>query len=94
MAFESTQNALVRKSCGILLIVRILREGKRGGYQFETLAVDVFVRIIERFLAEYRFLFQENVDCRRGLIDVLDVFVKVGWPQAQRLTYQLEEIFR
>jgi hypothetical protein len=54
----------------------------------------VFVRIIERFLAEYRSLFQENIECRDALIEVLDIFVQAGWPQAQRLTYRLEEIFR
>jgi hypothetical protein len=77
-----------------LLISRILQSGRSGGYEFESLAIPVFVRIIERFLAEYRSLFQENIECRNALIEVLDIFVQAGWPQAQRLTYRLEEIFR
>jgi hypothetical protein len=77
-----------------LLISRILKSGRNSGYEFESLAIPVFVRIIERFLAEYRSLFQESAECREALIEVLDIFVQAGWPQAQRLTYRLEEIFR
>ena len=78
----------------LLVAHKILRSGKKGGYQYESLAVGTFVRLVERFLAEYQFLFQENSDCRKALIEVLDIFVQAGWPEAQRLTYRLEEIFR
>ena len=77
-----------------LITRRILRSGEKWGYQYESLAVGTFVRLMERFLAEYRFLFQDNSDCREALVEMLDIFVRAGWPQAQRLTYRLEEIYR
>ena len=77
-----------------LLSHQVLKSGRKGGYQYESLAIGTFVNFVERFLAEYRSVFQENPACQTALIEVLDIFVQVGWPKAQRLTYRLEEIFR
>lgn len=80
---------------GIFLrIGRVIRAGKLGGYHYESLAVDLIVRIVERYFAEYRTILRENKDCHRALIEVLDAFVEVGWPSARRLVYSLEVIFR
>ncbi len=75
-------------------IGRAIRAGERVNYQHETLAADLLVGLVERFLAEQRVLLRENEACRKALIDILDVFVTAGWPKARRLTYRLEEIFR
>jgi len=77
-----------------LRIHRVVLASQQAGYQYESLAADLIVRLIERYLAEYRSLLQQDNDCRRALIEILDVFVKAGWPNARRLTYRLEEIFR
>ena len=77
-----------------LLAHKILISGQKGGYQFESEAIRMLVGFVERYLAEYRFLFSESTNCRRALIDILDIFVQVGWPEAQRLTYGIEDIFR
>ena len=77
-----------------LRIHRVVLLAQKEGYQYESLAVDLIVRVVERYLAEYRTLLQEDEDCRKALIDILDVFVKVGWPSARRLAYRLEEIYR
>jgi hypothetical protein len=77
-----------------LRVSKTVRESRPGGYQYESMAVDLIVRIVERYLAEYRLLFQQDEDCRRALVEVLDLFVKAGWPAARRITYRLEEIFR
>ena len=68
--------------------------GKRWNYQFEGLAADLIVRIVERYLAEYRSLLVENIECRTALRESLDVFVQAGWPAARRLSYRLDDIFR
>lgn len=81
--------------CGVFLwIGRVVQGGRKGGYQYESMAADLMVRLVERYLAEYRVLLRENEECRRILLEVLDIFVQAGWPSAQRLTYRLEEIFR
>jgi hypothetical protein len=77
-----------------LSIGRVVRAGQQGGYQYESLAADLVVRLVERYLAEYRALLREDAECRHTLIEILDVFVQAGWPSARRLTYRLEEIFR
>jgi hypothetical protein len=43
-------------------------------------------------LADHRDIFQDDESLRRSLVEVLDAFV--GWPEAQKLVYRLEEIFR
>lgn len=77
-----------------LLIGRVLKGGQRGGYQYESLAVNLLVKLFERYLTEYRSLLQKDADCRNALIESLDIFVRAGWPSARRLTGRLEEIFR
>ena len=78
--------------------VRALEPGP-GGFRLTlddgtTLAADLVVRLVERYLAEYRELLQDNPECREALIELLDTFVRAGWPAARQLTYRLEDIFR
>jgi hypothetical protein len=77
-----------------LLVGRVVRIGKQGGYQYEPMAADLVVRLVERFIAEFRHILQENEECRRTLIEILDTFVEAGWPSARRLTYRMEDVFR
>jgi hypothetical protein len=74
-------------------IAAAVRAGERGGYQYEPLAVQLIVRITERYLADHRYLFAEDGECRRDLVDLLDAFVQAGWPEARQLTYRLSDIF-
>lgn len=77
-----------------LLVGHAVKFGKSGGYQYESLAVDHIVQIVERYLAEYRLVIRENPECQRALLEILDIFVEAGWPNARKLTYRLEEIYR
>jgi hypothetical protein len=52
------------------------------------------VDIVERYLAEYRLVLRDHRECHAALMDILDVFVRVGWPRALQLTYQLSDIYR
>lgn len=80
---------------GVLLrVARVVELGKAGNYQLESLAQGVVVRLVERYLAEHRSLFQRDAEARDALIGILDTFVAAGWPEARRLTYGLPEIFR
>ncbi|WP_054969877.1 hypothetical protein [Alicyclobacillus ferrooxydans] len=77
-----------------LRIGRTVFAGQEGGYQHESMAANLVVKLVERYLAEYRWIFRDNTDCRRILLELLDLFVQAGWPSAHRLTYRMEEIFR
>ena len=77
-----------------LRIGNVVSGGQKGGYEYESLGADLLVRIVERYLAEYRTLLQQDDQCLKVLVDTLDIFVEAGWPAAQRLSYRLDEIFR
>ncbi len=77
-----------------LRIGRVVRAGQKGAYQYESVAADLVVKLVERYLAEYRTILREDQDYRQTLIEILDIFVQAGWPSARRLTYHLEDIFR
>jgi hypothetical protein len=92
---ETLESLAIADPAGVFLrLGRVVRAGKAGGYQYESLAADLIVRLIERYLAEYRFVLRANPECRRVLLEILDTFVEAGWPSARRLTYRMEEIFR
>ena len=65
-----------------------------GGYQYDQMAEEVIVRIVDRYLADYRELFQTDEEARQRLIEVLDTFVHAGSEGARRLSYGLGGIFR
>jgi hypothetical protein len=75
-------------------ISMVVSSAKSWGYQYESMAVDLLVNTIERYLAEQRTLLQQDLRCREELIDILETFVNAGWPSALRLSYRLEEMFR
>jgi hypothetical protein len=77
-----------------LRFARVIALGRQTRYETETLAVNVFVRVVERYLAEYRTLIGSDAEMREALVAMLDTFVDAGWPQARRLTYGLHELFR
>ena len=77
-----------------LRIVKTIRAGQPYGYQYDNLAEPVFVRIVERYLAEHRTMLQQDLECSRALVEILDVFVRAGWPSARRLTHGLSDIYR
>jgi len=72
----------------------VISSAKSWGYQYESMAVDLLVKVTERYLAEQRLLLQQDLQCREELMDILETFVSAGWPSARRLSYRLEEIFR
>jgi hypothetical protein len=77
-----------------LRMAATIRGGQKWRYEYDNLAGDLFVRIIERYLAEHRSLLQQDAECSAALVDILDIFVRAGWPSARRLTYGLDEIYR
>ncbi|MEX8504900.1 hypothetical protein [Leptothrix ochracea] len=65
----------------------------REGYHFESLGLDVVVRIVRRYLADHRDLFESSTR-RITLIGVLNLFSDAGWPEALKLLYELPDLMR
>jgi hypothetical protein len=80
---------------GVFLAVhRMVTSGVGGGYQHESMGADQIVKFVGRYLADHRHIFRDDEKSRAALRELLDVFVKAGWPSARRLTHRLEEVFR
>jgi signal recognition particle GTPase len=80
---------------GVLILAgAVVRTGSKYRYQYESLAEGLIVDIVERYLAEYRPILRERPECHTALMDILDIFVRVGWPRAHQLSYRLSEIYR
>lgn len=77
-----------------LLIGEILKSAQEYEYQYESLGESLFVKIIDRYIAEYKYILQEDEDCQNILMEILDIFVEAGWESAFRLVYKLDEIYR
>jgi hypothetical protein len=77
-----------------LAVARAVRYGQARGYQDEPLAVDLVAGLVRRYIADNRSLFREDTECRDALIELLNIFVLAGWPEAMDLTCRLDEVFR
>lgn len=75
-------------------VARVIRGERKGGYQYDRMAEEVIVRIIDRYLADYRNIFRADEKARQYLIGILDTFVDAGSENARRLSYGLDGIFR
>jgi hypothetical protein len=80
---------------GVLrLIAQSIKASADHNYQYEPLAEDLVVKTVERYLAEFRPLLREDPEGNVALMEILDIFVRVGWPRALQLTYRLSDIYR
>jgi hypothetical protein len=79
---------------GVLhLASEVASSAERGGYHLDSMAASEVVALAERVLADYRSdLRAPNV--LADLVKLLDLFAKVGWPDALRLLWRLDEVFR
>jgi hypothetical protein len=78
----------------LLRILTAFGSGQEGAYQFESHGLDVIVKLVRRYLADHRPLLQTERIHRNAIVEILDVFVRVGWPAAMELTFRLDEVFR
>jgi hypothetical protein len=63
------------------------------GYQFESMASEELVKLVRRYLADYRAEFEDS-SRREYLVKTLEVFAKAGSPDAMRLLYDLPDLLR
>jgi hypothetical protein len=82
----------------LLATKSIRNSANEARFQYESLAVGDVVKFIQRALADHRDIFKTDIgqesECFTALLEVLDLFVEAGWPEARQLTHRLEEIYR
>jgi hypothetical protein len=75
------------------LMVRVVKTGKQDNYQFDEIAMKEVVEFVERLFADFRMEIRDG-DPLNDVLDLLDIFAKVGWPDAIGMVWQLDQIFR
>ncbi|BBB12237.1 hypothetical protein SPYCA_1495 [Sphingopyxis sp. FD7] len=65
----------------------------REGYHHESLAAPVIVRMVTRYIADHRSIFEDD-NRRAALVEILRLFSDVGWSDALRLLYDLPDLLR
>jgi len=71
----------------------LLGRGEEEGYHYESLGNTAVVRIVQRYIADYRAIFED--DGRRSrLVEILQLFSEVGWTDALKLLYELPDLLR
>lgn len=67
--------------------------GAEEGYQFESLGSTAVVKVVRRYIADHRGIF-EDPERRAKLVEILQLFSEVGWTDAIRLLYDLPDLLR
>ena len=91
---ELLRGSLACDPAEVLHLTRLAVDGAQGaGYAFDPIAAREVTALVETTLADHREIAQSGQPLH-DLMRVLDVFVEAGWPEAQRLVWRLEELFR
>jgi hypothetical protein len=71
----------------------VCRASARLNYHFDPSAIGEMVKLVEHVLADHRDLLQDTA-VADAVGDMLDIFVRAGWPQAVQLTFKLDQAIR
>lgn len=71
----------------------LVGRGAEEGYHYESLGNTAVVGIVQRYIADYRAIFEDE-ERRARLVDMLRLFSQAGWPEALKLLYELPELLR
>ncbi len=77
----------------IHLAAGVAKSSEPSGYNLDSLAVGQVVKLVEAILADYRSEVRDG-EPLEDLLNLLDTFAKTGWPDALRLVWRLDEVFR
>ena len=72
----------------------VVKSSERFGYTLDSIAVMDIVELVEIVLADYRHIVRDDEKCMEDLLNLLDLFAKIGWTDALNLVWRLDEVFR
>ncbi len=75
------------------LATEVVKSSEKFGYTLDTLAVREVVEFVEIILADYRHEVRDG-EALDDLLNLLDLFAKIGWSDALKLVWRLDEVFR
>jgi hypothetical protein len=71
----------------------VARGSAKSRYPFDSLAIKEVVELVEKILADYRGDMRD-AESFKNLVALLDIFAAAGWPEALRLVWRLDEVYR
>ena len=75
------------------LAAGVVKSSEQFGYTLDSLAVMEVVEFVEIVLADYRHEVRDG-EALEDLLNLLDLFAKIGWSDALKLVWRLDEVFR
>ncbi len=91
---EFLQQALPYDPRGVLhLAAQVTLAAEGGGYHLDSMAASETVRLADRILADYRSELKDAATMA-DMVQLLDMFAEVGWPDTLALLWRLDEVFR
>ena len=75
------------------LATGVVQSSEQFGYTLDSIAVRDIVEFVEIVLADYRHEVRDG-EAVDDLLHLLDLFAKIGWSDALKLVWQLDEVFR
>jgi hypothetical protein len=91
---EFLQQALSYDPRGVLhLAAQVTLAGEGGGYHLDSMAASETVKLADRILTDHRSELRDRA-AMADMVQLLDMFAKVGWPDALALLWRLDEVFR
>ena len=75
------------------LAAGVVKSSEQFGYTLDALAVREVVEFVEIVLADYRHEVRDG-KALKDLLNLLDLFAKIGWSDALKLVWRLDEVFR
>jgi hypothetical protein len=71
----------------------VCRASSALSYQFDPMAITEMTKLVKRVLADHKEILRDAT-AANALGEMLDIFVKAGWPEAMHLTFGLDQAIR
>jgi hypothetical protein len=93
--FMELLNGVLRYDPALVLRMAtdVVISSKPFNYNLDSMAMREIVKLVESILADFRSKVQDEASVK-NLLELLDAFVEVGWPEALSLVWRLDEIYR
>jgi hypothetical protein len=93
--FMKLLNGMLRYNPALVLWMArdVVMSSERFNFTIDSLALGEAVQLVESLLADHRAQIQDDASIK-NLVELLDCFAEVGWPEALQLVWRLDEIYR
>ena len=71
----------------------VCRASAHMNYPFDPMAIAKSVKFVEHVMADHKDTLRDATTAKE-LGDLLDIFVKAGWPEAMRLVFTMDQAVR